>query len=218
MRRETTCLKCGKSNFNLSRITDSQILATCTNCEESYLLDAVDDSANNPTKLVFWSPTEEKRMAEEESFEVPEVKNQKSEKRIEEKSVEQWTEEIVEFVKKESLVDLPFSVIWRLFWSSKGLSLIIFSDSPEVVLKLYKIENMVRERMHYFGEISPNQLEKERKLLDSMKNKIILRARKENKSKLTETDLELYLMETGEALPRRLLRMLHSLVNSELRN
>jgi len=157
-------------------------------------------------------------MAEEESFEVPEVKNQKSEKRIEEKSVEQWTEEIVEFVKKESLVDLPFSVIWRLFWSSKGLSLIIFSDSPEVVLKLYKIENMVRERMHYFGEISPNQLEKERKLLDSMKNKIILRARKENKSKLTETDLELYLMETGEALPRRLLRMLHSLVNSELRN
>ena len=57
---EPKCAKCGKNEFELMRTLDSQITATCINCEEPHLLDAIDVETGKPTNLQFWSPKMEK--------------------------------------------------------------------------------------------------------------------------------------------------------------
>jgi hypothetical protein len=88
-----------------------------------------------------------------------------------------------------------------------------------IALKRLKIERIVKERLPIFqGEISPKQVKKEKELFDSLKSKVLVMARRDNKKSLTQTDIEFYLMENEEALPRRLQRILYRLVNSELKN
>jgi hypothetical protein len=124
---------------------------------------------------------------------------------------------MVELIKRESLEDLSFYDISRTFWEKKGLDLFMLPHDSDVALKRLKVENSVKERLNYQGEISPKQLKKEKELINSLKCKVVDKARKENKGSLTQTDIELYLMENEKVLPRRLQRILQSLVNSELK-
>jgi hypothetical protein len=68
-----------------------------------------------------------------------------------------------------------------------------------IALKRLKIERIVKERLPIFqGEISPKQVKKEKELLDSLKSKVLVMARRDNKKSLTQTDIEFYLMENEE--------------------
>lgn len=58
---EPKCIKCGKNEFKLTRMTDSQIMLECINCREPHLLDAIDEKTGSPTNLQFWSPKMEKK-------------------------------------------------------------------------------------------------------------------------------------------------------------
>lgn len=107
---------------------------------------------------------------------------------IEEKSVEELANEMIELIKKESLQDLSFYDISHVFWEKKGLNLLMLLHDSDVALKRLKVENSVKERLNYQGEISPNQLKKEKKLINSLKCKILDKARRENKVSLTQTD------------------------------
>jgi hypothetical protein len=53
---ESKCVKCGKNKFELSRMTDHQILAVCINCDEPHTIDAIDKKTGKPANLTFWSP------------------------------------------------------------------------------------------------------------------------------------------------------------------
>ena len=202
------CLKCGSNEFRLMRTTKSQILAECSKCGHPHLMEGVS---------IFWNPEDEVGRTKVETSEIIEEEKQGIPKEIEEKSVEELANEMVEFIEKESLHDVPFYEISRIFWNKKGLDSLVFPDDPDITLKRLKIENSVKERLHYQNGISPKQLKKERELLDSLKSKILDKAKRDNKKTLTQTDIELYLMENEETLPRRLQRILYSLVNSELK-
>jgi len=58
---EPKCVKCGKTEFELMRTIDSQITATCLNCGEPHLLDAIDKDTGKPCSLTFWSPKMEEK-------------------------------------------------------------------------------------------------------------------------------------------------------------
>jgi len=204
------CLKCGSNEFRLTRTVKEQILAECLKCGYPHLMEGVS---------IFWNPEEEEGTTEEKTYHLRsvEVDKQKIPKEIEEKSVEELANEMVELIKRESLEDLSFYDISRTFWEKKGLDLFMLPHDSDVALKRLKVENSVKERLNYQGEISPKQLKKEKELINSLKCKVVDKARKENKGSLTQTDIELYLMENEKVLPRRLQRILQSLVNSELK-
>lgn len=207
---EIACFKCGSNEFRLTRTTKGQILAECSKCGYHHLMEGVS---------IFWnSDDEEEGTTEKETSETREIDRQKIPKEAKTKSVEELTNEMIEFIEKESLDGISFYEISRIFWQKKGLDSFMFpDDDPDIELKRLKIENIVKERLNYQGEISPKQLKKEKELLDSLKCKIVDEARKDNKKNLTQTDIELYLLENKKVLPRRLQRMLYSLVNSELK-
>lgn len=205
---EIACLKCGSNEFRLTRTTKGQILAECSKCGYHHLMEGVS---------IFWNPEEEEATTEKETSETREVDRQKIPKEVKTKSVEELTNEMIEFIEKESLDGVSFYEISRIFWDKKGLDFLSSDDDPDIDLKRLKVENSVKERLNYQGEISPKQLKKEKELLDSLKCKIVDEARKDNKKNLTQTDIELYLLENKQVLPRRLQRMLYSLVNSELK-
>ncbi len=204
------CLKCGSNEFRLTRTTKEQIIAECCKCGHPHLMEGVS---------VFWNPEDEEGITEGKTHpsRSVEVDKQKDPKEIEEKSVEELANEMIELIKKESLEDLSFYDISHIFWEKKGLDLLMLPHDSDVALKRLKVENSVKEKLNYQGEISPNQLKKEKELMNTLKCKILDKARKENKGSLTQTDIELYLMENEKVLPRRLQRMLQSLVNSELK-
>lgn len=205
---EVACLKCGGNEFKLTRTAKGQILAECSKCGYPHLMEGVS---------IFWNPEDEEGTAEKEKPEVMEVDQQKIPKEIEEKPVEELANEMIEFISKESLDDAPFHEISRIFWNKKGLDFLMFPVEPAISLKRLRIERIVRERLPAFqGDISPKQVKKEKELLDSLKSKVLVMARRDNKKSLTQTDIEFYLMENEEALPRRLQRILYHLVNSEL--
>jgi len=58
---EPKCVECGKDEFKLLRMVDSQIMAQCIHCGEPHTLDAIDESTRKSTKLQFWSPKMEEK-------------------------------------------------------------------------------------------------------------------------------------------------------------
>jgi hypothetical protein len=58
---EPKCVSCGKSEFRLTRMVDSQILAECIHCGEPHTLDAIDVDTRKPTNLQWFSPKMEER-------------------------------------------------------------------------------------------------------------------------------------------------------------
>jgi len=143
---EIACFKCGSNEFRLTRTTRGQILAECSKCGYPHLMEGVS---------IFWNPEEEGGTTEEKTSEVIEVQEQKISKEIEEKSVEELANEMIEFIKKESLDNAPFYEISRIFWNKKGLDF-MFTVEPDIALKRLKVERTVKERLPFFlGEISP---------------------------------------------------------------
>jgi len=207
---EIACLKCGSNEFKLTRATKGQILAECLKCGFPHLMEGVS---------IFWNPENEETETEDEAHSTLELRleSHKVPKKIDEKSVEELSNEMLEFIEKESLNDLPFYEISRIFWSKKGLDIFMLTNDSNIALKRLKVENNVKEKMGYLGEKSPNQLRKEKEMLNSLKSKVLDMAKRDDKKTLTHADVRLYLLEIEQVLPQDLQRMLYQLVNSGLK-
>ena len=195
------CSECGSNEFKLTRVSQGQIIAECSKCEHPHLVEG--GTANDEPVILFWDP-------EKERPERVESTKQRIPEEVRVKSVEELAHEMMEFVEKESLDDVPFHEVGSIFWRKKGLDLFVFGD-PDITLKRVKVEARVIKKLE---EV---ELKKHKSTLYSIKPKIMEKARKHDLKKLTETDIELFLMEYGITLSRSLKRMLRTLANLELK-
>ena len=171
----TVCAKCGSCEFKLMRTAKGQILAECLKCAHPHLMEGVN---------ILWSPEREEDNQKKTS-ERTETRKEILEE-FKDKSLDASTNEMVEFIEKESLKDVSFYDITRIFWNKKGLDLFIYSGDPDFVLKRLRVERAVREKLHCQDNISPKQHEKEKELPDSTKPKILKQAKQKQNKKRSE--------------------------------
>jgi len=129
---------------------------------------------------------------------------------IKQKSEEELANDMIDFVEKEGLDDVSFHEITQIYCRRKGLWY-YFTVDPDIDLKRTRVEAQAQKKIEQLV------LKKNKELLYSLKSKIMDKARKHNLKELTESDVELFLMESNVVLPRNLSRMLRSLANLELK-
>lgn len=61
---EPKCANCGKNEFRLTRMVNSQILAECIHCGEPHTLDAIDEETGKFASLQWFSPKMEQATKE----------------------------------------------------------------------------------------------------------------------------------------------------------
>lgn len=227
--KKPICNKCGCKEFKLERTIKDQLIAECSKCGYPHVIELWEG------RVVFYDPQTEdltveddKKWKEEEEEEAEAwLKKHKKEREaerdeelqeIKQKSVEELTDELVKFITEEAPKGARFGVMAPIFWRKKGLrdSFFMGDRDPDIELKRLKVESNVKQKMGYEGSISPDQLRKEKELLEVHGKKILEKAKKDGLQKLTEDDIELYFVKIGEAVPRRLVRLLHRSVNLEL--
>ena len=164
----TVCAKCGSCEFKLVRTAKGQILAECLKCAHPHLMEGVN---------ILWSPEREENNQKKTS-ERTETRKEILEE-FKDKSLDESTNEMVEFIEKESLKDVSFYDITRIFWNKKGLNLFIYSGDPDFVLKRLRVERAVREKLHCQGDINRKQKEEEKEPIDSLKPKILEKTKRE---------------------------------------
>jgi len=116
----------------------------------------------------------------------------------------------MDYIKKESLDDANFTEVSQIFWQKKGL-IHLFNLPENIRLKQLKVEIQARKKLDDL------RIKNDRDLLYSILPKVVEEAKKHHLKKLSESDTEVFLIDDQVILPRRLLRMLRSLVNLKLK-
>lgn len=209
---ETRCLKCGNTVFKVERTSPEQVLLTCSKCDEPHLIDAQLDE--NRAVLTFWSPKmEEQEPQEVETYTIHLGNEIPGE--ISGKSVEDLAKEFIEFIEREfpeekyNAMEKHKDQTLRLFWLTKGVS--VFTTNPEFELKKEKVEMLVEM------ELEKRVMKENKELLSSLTSKIVEWAKKNELSKITKTDVDIFLMEEELILSSRLKDVLHRMANLGIR-
>jgi len=222
MEKEPRCVKCGKNEFELMRTLDSQITAICVSCGEPYVLDSIDQSTGKPTSLTFWSPKmgEERTETPSAVYEREEIQYAPIPQEWKEKSVEDIAKGMIEFLDKEypellegARARCPeVSQLLYPYWRKMGVDTFsLSSDAADFRVKLQRAELIVQK------EFAERALGKRKQRILDLKHKLVEWARKNELWKLTQVDVEEFLLTSETDLARDDGRLLAKMANADLR-
>jgi len=132
-----------------------------------------------------------------------------------EKSVDDLAKEFLKFIEKEfpkekyNAIEKHKDQTFRLFWLTKEVP--VFTTNPEFELKKEKVEMLVET------ELEKRVMKENKELLSFLTSKIVEWAKKNELSKITKTDVDIFLMEEELLLSSRLKDMLHRMANLGIR-
>ncbi len=151
----------------------------------------------------------------EKESEEPTIKKEISNK-IKSSSPEELAAELISFAKKEfpdqgNERRVPIHIITDLFWRSKNI--IKWGLPADIGLKIEKAELLAQKQLESEREV------KEKEKLLSLVNPCIDWAKEQGLKKVTEADVDAFLLERNiDVLPRTKKRALYALVNSKIKS
>lgn len=132
---------------------------------------------------------------------------------------EELAVELISFVKKELSGEERMFVrkVSQLFWGDKNVER--WRMPPEIRLKMEKAEMLSQKQLDTEREIKEReQLEKEKTGLSSLVNLCVDWAKERGLKRVTQADVEAFLMEKNVEILRQTRKSLYALVNVKLRS